>query len=381
MIHHGPWTGVLLLLGGLACGRTPGYGPQAGGAGTSRLEGVFVPRGTMTTVRVAHTATRLPSGKVLVVGGFGATAVGSTDPASAELFAPGADTFVATHAMSVGRDGHMATLLGNGQVFIAGGSSLQPAIELYSPSSAGFTSVTTRPGDWAYLTTATLLLDGRVLVAGLTDAQQSATEPRTEIDGQLYDPRTRTLTVTGSMNADRTFGTGTLLKDGRVLLAGGANLGWTSAELYDPSTGVFTPTGSMAVARWQHTATLLDDGRVLIAGGGRDQIVGVATAELYDPATGSFAITGSMTVGRSGHTATLLGDGRVLIAGGGTDGPDVVTASAELYDPASETFEVTGSMSSARARHTATQLSDGRVLVAGGVNDQREALASAETYE
>jgi hypothetical protein len=87
------------------------------------------------------------------------------------------------------------------------------------------------------------------------------------------------------------------------------------------TTGTFTPTGSMSADRTNHTATLLPDGKVLITGG---QTPGCcfftptifSSAELYDPSTGSFMATGDMTTPRSGHTATLLPDGRVLITGG-----------------------------------------------------------------
>src|SRR5512140_26592 len=130
-------------------------------------------------------------------------------------------------------------------------------------------------------------------------------------------------TATGSMHAARGHHTATLLPDGRVLIAGGYDEPTTclaGAELYDPATGSFTVTGSLANARASHTATLLPSGKVLVTGGISFGPAGgppyLASAELYDPATGTFAPTGAMATPRSGHTATLLQDGRVLIVGG-----------------------------------------------------------------
>src|SRR5262249_47253917 len=94
-----------------------------------------------------------------------------------------------------------------------------------------------------------------------------------------------TWTATSSVSIGRSGLTATLLTNGKVLVAGGANTTTTSsAELYDPSTGLWTPTGSMANPRNTHTATRLLDGKVLVAGG--YNTTATSSAELYDPSTG-----------------------------------------------------------------------------------------------
>ena len=168
----------------------------------------------------------------------------------------------------------------------------------------------------------------------------------------------------------RKYHTATLLLNGRVLVVGGKGLTGTlaSAELYDPATNKWSSAGNLSAARLFHSATLLPNGLVLVVGG--EFIPGtLASAELYDPATNSWSSAGTMIDSRSSHSATLLSNGRVLVAGGiheyGNSGSSYTLAGAELYDPATNSWSAADSLVTARYGQSATLLPDGRVLVAG----------------
>ncbi len=254
------------------------------------------------------------------------------------------------------------------------------------------------------VTVATISATG--LATGAAQGQTTITASSGSISGStlLTVTPAEHFIPTGNLNTARYGHTATLLGDGKVLIAGGAdNNGYsTTAEVYDPETGIFSPTGNLTAARYGHTATLLNDGTVLIAGGyvppppnlckppdicPPPTPSALATAELYDPATGTFSSTGGLTVARYEHTATLLSDGGVLIAGGA--GPSgFVLSNAEVYDPAHESFAITGNLNMARGYHTATLLNigtDGKpgnnaVLIAGGL-DNTDGPPNGELYD
>jgi hypothetical protein len=193
--------------------------------------------------------------------------------------------------------------------------------------------------------TATLLVDGRILVAGgsayaaysdtqgvRASAELYASDGFTWVgisEAELYDPASGTWTFTGALGTGRTGHTATLLPNGKVLIAGGAltsTNSLASAELYDPVTGTWTVTGSMVGAQAWRTATLLPNGHVLGVG---------FNAELYDPATGAWASATPLIISRFNSTATLLADGRVLVTGGehNVSFGESYLSEAELYDP------------------------------------------------
>jgi N-acetylneuraminic acid mutarotase len=188
-------------------------------------------------------------------------------------------------------------------------------------------------------------------------------------------------TLVDSTNAARVGHTATLLPNGRVLVAGGGNASGAlaSAEVYDPAIGQWTPTVSMNTARTLHTATLLANGRVLVVGGWSSGTCCLASAELYDAATGTWASTGSLNSARFGHTATLLPNGQVLVVGGcGYSECRPSLKDAEVYDPSTGSWGRTDAMNDGRSGHTATLLNDGRVLATGGRHVYP--LDSAELY-
>lgn len=229
-----------------------------------------------------------------------------------------------------------------------------------------------------YQHTATVLADGRVLVAGGVDASG-----RRLAAAEVFDPATGSWSWAASMHVARSGHTATLLPDGRVLVTGGlgasnpdaSGVELTSAEIFDPKTGAWRSAAGMRSPRALHTATPLRDGRILVVGGSINRN-GSLGSELYDPTSDRWVPAGTIA-GRVGHSATLLGDGSVLMAGGSDGRQPGYLASTQIYHPASNTWTDGPALRSARSQQTATLLHDGRVVVVGGTGG----LSSTELYD
>ena len=289
----------------------------------------FLPLPRMITLRHSHTATVLPTGQVLIVGGYGA---GATTLAVAELFDPASNSFTPTGSLLAPRAGHIAVLLATGMVLIAGGIG---------------------PG-WTFLASA-----------------------------ELYDPATGTFAPASPMSVARESHTASLLQDGRVLITGGhrdrrPNITlYASAETYDAATGVFSRVGDMQVRRHKHDAVVLRDGRVLITGGAdeRDSRGTYNSTELFHPGSGTFTRGPAMKLARYKHNgaSTLLPNGAVLIAGG--------ASRAEILDPLGRMFSIVGGDARMAGQFSAAAPTRaGQVLITGGYGDGRGPQASAWLY-
>jgi N-acetylneuraminic acid mutarotase len=266
----------------------------------------------MLKKRVSHTATLLRDGSVLIVGGWSNR---NAPEKTAEIYDPKTQKFVATRNTGFARSGHSSTLLDNGKVLISGGYDGERVLseaELFDPATNRF-EIIGKMKTARKIHSVTKLKDGRVLLTG-----GEVSKGQVVSDAEIFDLQTKEfIKVPSHMNAVRYKHDSVLLADGKVLIFGGSDEKdgsgkRRSAEIFDPVKQTFTPTRDMNFPRFKisETATLLKDGRVLIAGGNEQ-------AEIYDPQRNSFEkVSGSL--GKSLHysSVTLLSDGRALILGG-----------------------------------------------------------------
>lgn len=376
--------GTVLVIGGKnsageALNSVVLYTPAVSGPGT------WTAKTNLTTARYAHTATLLPDGKVLVVGGKNTAGDSLTD---VTIYDPGTNLW-ANDALDLteARADHTTVLLRTGKVLVAGGESKELVGEtstivyrntsvLYDPAANTWTATAGPMNATRSKHTATLTPVGSLLVVG------GLNEVGVLGNAESYDPIADAWSDAGNLSGIRQFHTTILLPFGDVLVLGGYNGAdpLNTVDLFRPAEiGTWTLTSnSMKRARYAQQATILLDGRVLVTGG-QDSNTILGNVDIYDPATGEWGSAPDMLAARIGHTMTLLLDGRVLVVGGQTAGVGQFLDSAEIYDPRTNTWAATGSMGAKRMFHTATLLPDGQVVVVGGMNRDFP-LDTTETY-
>ena len=230
---------------------------------------------------------------------------------------------------------------------------------------------------------ATLLNNGKVLVAGGANPTRQGNPVNKPV--QIFDPLTGMWTPGATPPYAWSGDSATRLADGRVIHLG-SPFGTPSAEIYDPVADSWTVVAAPTADHSFGNVTLLQNGQVLAVGGFNPGYN--ATTEIYDVPTNTWTTIASPIPDLPGFqefygaTATLLPNGTVLFAGGCCTSGFGVRPDAEIFDTKRRVWVPTGAMSSARYGHTATLLAGGKVLVTGGsqVADSL-ALASEEIYD
>jgi hypothetical protein len=233
--------------------------------------------------RRQHTATLLQNGDILVTGGRSTS--GSAALASAETLSLG-NVWTATAAPLLAAEAaHTATLLGDGRVLLVGPNA--PAAQLYVPSTRSF-GATAAGADPREGHVALLLANGGVLVAGGASGVKSS---------QRYDVATNTWSrFLGSTNYDHAEASLHALPNGRALVVGGVGTtARSSTETFNPTWGTWAPPAAdarMLVPRRAHAAVRLNDQKILVTGGiPTGSSSATAHVEVFDPATLPSSVT------------------------------------------------------------------------------------------
>src|SRR5258706_963552 len=283
---------------------------------------------------------------------------------------------------------HMVSYLPDGRIFYVGGGGVDEGrnfnniavrtVKAFDPDTLSW-EVLPELTEKRWYPGLTPLADGRYLVFG-----GGGQPERIRIETcEIFDPRTRTWTPTGSMTATGGFGPNALLLIGEVLV------GWFPPQLYNVTSGQWRNTGMFKQPLRNQKRSelpnnpdhpdfrviLLDDGRVAAIGTRRT--AGTSMVENYDPVTGEWVLGTSPQVLRSMPEVLRLPTGKILVAAGknesGIHGNNDFTNEfgytklVDLYDPQTGIWHEMSRMKNAREYHAITLLlPDGRVAVTAG---------------
>jgi hypothetical protein len=322
-------TGEVLIVGGM--------GREDGVVMRRRAE-LFDPLAGATTVlqdvrvgRMWHTVTTLRDDRVLIAGGVERVGDGYGTLGLVDIFDPHTRSWTSAAQLGQPRSDHAATLLRDGRVLVAGGHvGAQPlsSVEIYDPArDTWFRAAPLPKTRWSF--SMTTLRDGRVLVAGGFE------EPGLQSDTSLYyDPRSDRWSDGPHLLAERANHTTLVLRNGTLLLIGGQRVGASSAERYDEELGLFVSAGTLVQPRMFAQAAERSDGSVILVGGilrpgSGDGFVPNAFAERWDPATNEWSAIDAAPTARAAGAAVATGDAICIFGGSARD--DIPVSAVECF--------------------------------------------------
>jgi N-acetylneuraminic acid mutarotase len=309
--------------------------------------------------RANHSSTVLPNGNILVTGSTGSPNFLS----SCEIYDTLLKTWRYTKPMKTGRSQHKAILLKNGKVLVVGGFMLR-SCELFDPITETWVFTDSLITKRAFYLTVSLLNDGNVLVTGGHAYSDDFRYSMILNNCEIYNAGMGIWRTTDTLKIARTLHTATVLLDGRVLVAGGYGNNQkflNSCEIYDPTTGEWAFVDSLNIARRGHSATLLPNGKVLVAGGRNDPYSWLRSCEVYDPQSNTWTLVDSMIFPREGHSGILVLDSLILFSGGG-----ISSTTWELYNASSFTPLYLDLLPLYKIIHDIIQLPNDKVISIGG---------------
>jgi len=346
--------------------------------------GIWTDTGSLNTARSNAPAIVLQNGKVLIAGG--GDAVGPIT--SCELYDPGTGLWTPTGSLNTARSIAILILLNDGTVLLAGGffsgGNATATAEIYDPVAATW-SFTTGPLNQSRASYGAVKLNnGKVLFAGGESPVHSPLS-----SSELYDPVTKTFSFTGSLSSTHTADESVnnlccLLNDGTVLLASGNSS--TTSEVYDPVAGTWGHTATLSSVHFGTTPQVLRDGKVILPGGADISGLSTTVVDLYNPDTVSWTPTASLNTSRANFGIATLSNGTVIVVGGVNSHVPVDLSSAELYNYPfinDHWIATTGQLNVARGGGSSlVKLNNGKILLIGGENSTfTDTLTSCELFD
>ncbi|MBL9039406.1 MAG: hypothetical protein JNG84_12885 [Archangium sp.] len=284
--------------------------------------------------RSHHTATLLKDGRVLVTGGTAEETTGDSARfvplSSAEVYDAKANRWSAVAPMREARNGHTATLLPDGKVLVVGGMrerrNLLRSAEVFDPATTSWTPFAPlHAGRWQHSAVVTTAGDVWVIGGrGATNGPMVETEHLVKnewvMGPVLNEARTRVPVVLRA----------------KELIAVGGQASTTATNyvetLKPDATEWALEEASLTVALTEHSLTVLDSGELVVAGGEPPSSVDTARVQRWNGVSKVWCLAGTLGVSRKAHVATLLAGEVILISGGLSGG--VAEASTELWRPA-----------------------------------------------